>query len=762
MSWVARILFILATVLSLGLMLIVVATPLDVKPQMILGGVVLLVGIILNRIKGRLITKFLTVISIACSSRYLWWRLTSTLDFDSTIDYMSGYLLFAAELYAFVILLLGYFQTVGIIARKPEQLPPDFDKWPTIDVYIPSYNEPLDVVRPTVLAALALDWPREKLNVHLLDDGKRAEFRDFAAKAKCNYITRPDNKHAKAGNLNHALKVTKSELIAVFDADHVAARSFLQLTVGFFLKDPKLAIVQTPHHFYNADPIERNSKIFRTVPSEGTLFYGLVQAGNDFWNASFFCGSCAVIRRKALEEAGGVATESLTEDALTSLKIQRLGYNTAYLNCRQAGGLATESLAGHVGQRVRWAQGMAQILRVSNPLFGRGLKMGQRLCYLNAIFHFLYGLPRVVFLTAPLAFLLFGAHICNASAIMLVVYAVPHLAQSTLTNSRTMGKVRYSFWANVYETVLATYVFIPTLVAIFNPKAGAFKVTAKGGVTDQEGLDRKVARPYLILLVLNLFGVMFGVSRLLLWDYYDTGTVLINLSWTAFNLIIVGAALGVAWELRQVRRTHRVDVKLRAMVVTADGHTCTGETLNLSLGGAGVQLDQPLELAADEEVWSTFFVDDRSYSMPAHVLSDDKGHLRLAFTNLTLREESQLVQVIFGRPDSWTDWDKGISNDRPIWALRAIVRDGFNAIRKVASVEVAWIWGGATAAALAATVFLMMHTGWKITPVVDRFQSVVHQVVDTVVSAAKADEPASHPLRAPATPNASRQGKFVQ
>ncbi|MEI9969231.1 MAG: glycosyltransferase [Terracidiphilus sp.] len=176
-----------------------------------------------------------------------------------------------------------------------------------------------------------MDWPTEKLHVYLLDDGRRKEFEQFAYEAGIGYRTRPDNQFAKAGNINAALKTTTSSLVAVFDSDHVPTRSFLQMTIGWFLRDPKLAVMQTPHRFYSPDPFERNLKQFHIIPNEGELFYGVVQDGNDFWNSSFFCGSCAVLRRAALDEIGGIAGETVTEDAHTSLRMQMAGWNTAYI-----------------------------------------------------------------------------------------------------------------------------------------------------------------------------------------------------------------------------------------------------------------------------------------------------------------------------------------------------------------------------------------------------------------------------------------------
>src|SRR5690606_33528201 len=263
------------------------------------------------------------------------------------------------------------------------------------------------------------------------------------------------------------LQKTNADLIAVVDCDHVPARSFLKTTAGEFLADSKLALVQTPHHFFSPDPFERNLGQFDKQPNENTLFYGLIQDGNDLWNATFFCGSCAVLRRSALEDIGGFAVETVTEDAHTALRLHRKGYNSAYLRIPQAAGLATESLSAHIGQRIRWARGMVQIFRTDNPMLGKGLSFFQRICYTNAMLHFLAGIPRIVYLTAPLAFLLLHSYIVYAPAIAILLYVMPHMAHALITNSHMQGSFRRTFWGEVYETVLAWYIARPTTVALF-------------------------------------------------------------------------------------------------------------------------------------------------------------------------------------------------------------------------------------------------------------------------------------------------------
>ena len=224
-----------------------------------------------------------------------------------------------------------------------------------------------------MLAALSMDWPRDKLNVYILDDGSRPEFRHIRRGMRLRlHRSARTTSGAKAGNINHALRHTKGELIAIFDCDHAPTRAFLQLPSAGCC-GTRIAMVQTPHYFYSPDPFERNLAPKRRVPNEGLLFYGAIQPGNDLWNAAFFCGSCAVIRRTALEEVGGVPHITVTEDCHCSLLMQKRGWHTAYIRLPLAAGLATERLSLHIGQRLRWARGMMQIMRLEKTDAGRGL-----------------------------------------------------------------------------------------------------------------------------------------------------------------------------------------------------------------------------------------------------------------------------------------------------------------------------------------------------------------------------------------------------
>ena len=671
-----KFLYVLLVLAMLPVALLVIITPMDSQKQYIFGLLSIGVLFLMGFSKKRSVSVIMVVMSVLLSTRYMYFRLTQTLHFNSEIETILGMGLFLAEVYVWVMLLLSYLQTVWPLKREIVPLPDDMSQWPTVDVYIPTYNEPLDVVRDTVLAAQCIDYPRDKMNIYLLDDGKRREFAVFAADVGVGYITRNDNNHAKAGNLNHAMKLTQGELITVFDCDHVATRIFLQATVGGFLKDPKLALVQTPHYFYSPDPFERNLSVGRNIPNEGSLFYGPIQQGNDNWNATFFCGSCAVIRRSALEEIGGFAVETVTEDAHTALKLQRRGWGSAFLDIPLAAGLATERLVLHVIQRTRWARGMTQIFRLDNPLFGRGLTIQQRLCYLSAMLYYQFALPRIAFLTAPLAYLLFNLNIIHSSASLVFAYALPHLFLAIYVNSRMNGRHRYSFWGEIYDLVLAFHIALPTVVTMFFPKRGKFNVTDKGALLDVGYFDFSVVRPHLIIALLLAAGVIAGIVRACAHDYFgvDPRVIALNVGWGLYSLIFLLAAIAVARETRQTRKTIRIDAEIPVLLHHASGVVSRSHTADLSMGGC--RIVAPDDRHLDDEIEEIELLQSGAILIPVKTIATDEGSIRLMFEDIPLARRRELVRVVLSRADAWIHPPK--PQDNPFRSLGTIMRCVFD------------------------------------------------------------------------------------
>ena len=665
-----RIAGAVALVLGIAIIVAIATVPLSARQQAAFGIASALTFVVANRFKSRRVTLFLVALSLAVSARYLYWRMTETLNFEAPMEYLLGSGLVLAEIYAVLTLVLGYFQCVWPLERKPVPLPADPSTWPTVDLYIPTYNEELSIVRATVLGALAIDWPKDKLNIFILDDGRRDQFRQFAELTGVGYITRSDNKHAKAGNLNAAMSRTTAEYIAIFDCDHIPTRAFLQMTMGFMVADKNLALVQTPHHFYSPDPFQRNLEAGTRVPAEGNMFYGLIQDGNDYWNATFFCGSCAVLRRSALEQIGGFATETVTEDAHTMLKLHRLGWDSAYLRYPLAAGLATERLGLHIGQRMRWARGMIQILRIDTPFLGKGLTLGQRICYTQAMGHFLFALPRIVFLTAPLAFLLGGQNIISASPLAITAYALPHMLHSVATNARIQGVWRHSFWSEVYETVLALFLVRVNITTLISPRRGKFNVTAKGGLLENGFFDISSVYPNLILVFLIIAGVMRGLISLIFFtnETLVFQALVLNTIWATLALLIVMAALAVGRETRQIRSRARLTATEQVVLHLPDGRMVSGVTRDLSQGGGSVMVQRPDGVVDGTDMSVEFRVGVQPILVPARLLRWDRQVLQVRWQPKTIEEEARVIQAVFTRADAWTDWS-AYPEDKPLASL---------------------------------------------------------------------------------------------
>ncbi len=592
--------------------LFLASLPVDVEVQLWLAGGCLGVMALMRalRLTGPLRAMFLALGTFIIL-RYLHWRLTSTVpSIDSPLDFAVGFILVAAECYCIAMLFLSLFTVIAPIDRPRAPRLAD-DEAPTVDVFIPTYNETVDIVAPTVAAATRISYPAGKLNVFLLDDGgseekvhsddpavaARALNRRKSLKAVCDelgvrYLTREDNTHAKAGNLNNGLANSEGDLVAVFDADHAPARDFLAETVGFFSKDEKLFLVQTPHFFLNPDPIEKNVGGER-MPSENEMFYRLVQKGLDKWNAAFFCGSAAVLRRQALEEVGGFHGSSVTEDAETALELHSRGWNSVYVDKPMIAGLQPETFEAFVGQRSRWCRGMVQILLMKNPLFVGRLTLAQRLCYLSSTLFWLFPLSRLVFLFAPMAYIFFDLKIYVANSQEFVAYTFAYMVAALMLQSAVFGRVRWPWASDLYEYVLSVMLAPAVIGVVLDPRRPKFNVTAKGQTLDENHLS-SLAWPYFAL-----FGLVAASLVALGFRYVNEpesrGLILVVGIWSVLNLFLTGLALGAVSERRERRAVPRVATGLSASLVVGDQATPV-VIEDMSLGGFRARLGGPINL----------------------------------------------------------------------------------------------------------------------------------------------------------------------
>lgn len=688
----------------LGLLLVsavpLVVTPLAVWQQGAIALSMVFLGWLLVQLEQRrndtktseYIHLLIIWISAVTTLRYLYYRTSYTLNFDNGVNGFFSVLLYTAELYAILTLFLSYFQTLKLRDRTPVDMAAfPQEQWFNVDIYIPTYNEDVGIVRKTVLGALAIDYPAAKKRVYVLDDGRAEKYRDRREELRrmceelgCEMLTRDNNDHAKAGNINTAMRRTQGDLVMILDCDHIPSRQFLKHTVGFFF-NPKVALVQTPHWFYNPDPFERNLLTGGKVPVGNELFYKVLQKGNDFWNAAFFCGSAAVIRKDYVLEIGGIAVETVTEDCHTSFRLHSLGYETVYYDKIMVAGLAPEMFSSYVGQQVRWARGMAQILRIENPLLNPKLKLSlaQRLCYFSATSHFFYGFPRLMYAIAPTLFLLFSINPIKGLGLETLAYALPHIVLSTYANFIPYKNVRFSFWNEIYEFAMSFQAGYVTLLALVNPKLGTFNVTDKGTSITQRTFDWESSRPLVGVTILVSIALL-SVPVWLIQRPEDTEAVLINAFWAIFNLILLVSALLVAFEQPQLRIAHRLDRKLPVTLYSPE-MVLEGTTVDISETGCQMTLDSwpnlpgEVELEIRGDFGARAFVNGRI--IRALPIAEDQIRLAIDFVDLSQPQKDALSIVIYSDVWEWYSQNREGSDD-PISSFQFIATSLMRSFRE--------------------------------------------------------------------------------
>ncbi|MCX7628190.1 MAG: UDP-forming cellulose synthase catalytic subunit [Methylophilaceae bacterium] len=551
---------------------------------------------------------------------YLIWRSTESLIYTGPLDFLAMALLFLAELYALTVHFLGMFVNFWPMRNRPAPPPTDTTAYPSVDVLIPTYNEDEDIIRITAIAATQMDYPKEKLRVYICDDGGTVEkrtqqdsraaaaawerhyrLRRMAKELGVGYITRETNRSAKAGNLNHALRHTDGELVLILDCDHVPTRDLLSRTVGYFLLNPKLFLVQTPHFFINPTPIEKNVVDIGNPNAENDMFYREIHRSMDFWNSSFFCGSAAVLRRKHLMEVGGIQGKTITEDAETALKLHAKGYDSAYVDRPMVCGLSPENYSDYMVQRTRWAQGMTQLFMMSNPLLSKGLRWHQRLCYFNACFHWFFGFARLMFYIAPALFLLFGLKIYHASISQILIYSLPYVISTFVLIDFFYGRTREPFFSELYESVQAMFLIPAVVSAIFYPHKPTFKVTPKRQTLTDESLH-PWSVIFLVAILINVISIVAGIYK---WFTYPLlrDTLLVTGVWCLYNLFLLMISLGAFWERKQIRYYHRVKTQEKAIVTIPRLHMeVEAEVVDISLTGMAIRFRSPCSPNRGEQV----------------------------------------------------------------------------------------------------------------------------------------------------------------
>ncbi len=537
------------------------------------------------------------VAALLIAARYLSWRfIETTLPAEgSAVQVAWIWILFIVEVLAFVevmvfMLIMSRVNTRSAEADKHQATLERNKKFPSVDVFIPTYNEDADTLEKTIISALNSDYP--DFTVWVLDDGHRDWLKVFCEKHGAQYLTRPDNKHAKAGNLNNALPYTKGELVAIFDADFAPFRRFLRRTVGFF-EDPSVGIVQTPQHFFNKDPVQNNLSLTDDWPDEQRLFFDSMAPSRDAWNAAFCCGSCSIARREALDAIGGFPTASITEDLLTTLSMLRKGYRTVYLNEKLSMGLAAESLDGYFVQRERWCRGGIQSIYLREGPLGPGLTTIQRTLFFPISWVVQYPV-RFMLLIVPIVYLLLGLMPLQYTTLgAIIYYQLPVFTLYALV-MRWLVQGKYLPIVSSSINIFGTFRLLPTVFgSLIKPFGTPFRVTPKGSLNVQARTDLFTMVSILLCMALTFVGLI--INSVPEWRVLENMEFFpVAAFWSCLNLIMLTIALLICFELPRRRRHERFNLREEtACRIGGDERVCV--ICNISLGGVKLEMLEPPE-----------------------------------------------------------------------------------------------------------------------------------------------------------------------
>lgn len=517
--------------------------------------------------------------ALLASGGYLFWRVVGSQNGAQPVMF---WLLWGAEAFGLISLAL-HAHEVWVVPPARRKAPIDVP----VDVVIATYDESPEVLEATFVGC---SFVRGNVLVWVLDDGRREWVQAMAEDFGFKYVTRPDNLHAKAGNINHALPSLRGELLLILDADHVPDPSIVEAMTGYFI-DPRVAVVQSPHFFRNRDSAAHSD----LENHEQGLFFEVIEPARERLDAAFWAGSGALVRTEALNSIGGLPIRTITEDLESTLALQRAGWKTRYHHEHLLQGLAPQNLAGYVIQRQRWAIGTLNVLFGPNsPIFRSGFKIRTRLAYLSNLSYYLMPFQHLIFVGTLVTMLWTGWLPVGTIPIALIG---AWFVSTTITVNAAYGLSRgyqKPFEGNVYAWAISSR-FLIAWWSLITRKKVAFAVTPKDG-TDEGGVTalRLLRFPLSCLIIVAVsITVRIGVQ---LYGQATGDWLLPRINPDAMPIITFFAV----WQIIELARTlrrftkHKQQRKLWRFPVdlegTIDGSQC--RVLDLNESGARVLMER--------------------------------------------------------------------------------------------------------------------------------------------------------------------------
>jgi cellulose synthase (UDP-forming) len=531
---------------------------------------------------GDRLLRVVAAAALVWGTAYLVWRALDTWRGSQPVMFV---VLYGCELFG-----LAALASFAFLAwRVPVPDRPAIGWRPTVDVFVCTYDEGLDVLGATLVGCNRITYPH---TTWVLDDGRREDVRRLAERFGARYLARTTNEHAKAGNINHALNHTKGQVLLILDADHVPQPDILDATVGYF-DDPAVAVVQTPHDFGNHDSFQH----FETGRHDQSMFFEVIMPGKDRHDGVFWCGSAALILRHALVGIGGIATETIAEDFHTTIRLHGQGWHSRYHDETLVQGLAPHDLASFLLQRDRWARGNLAVLRTpENPVIAAGLTVKQRASYLSSLLAYFVPLQRLAMLAVLVAMLVTGRLPLHATLWQFGLFWAPWMALN-LAASAMLCRGQASLWDGSYSTLLTTEIFARAAFVLVKPFRTSFRVTPKDGI-DGGGWSAvrqlHLVGAMAVVLAAAMVTRCLGLAGLVSLPPLHGLAAVAGLVFAAWELLLIGAALTRVSRRHQIRHHYRVPVEVAGVV-----NGSLVRVVDLTPGGAGVIAGSPIEVGTE-------------------------------------------------------------------------------------------------------------------------------------------------------------------
>ena len=613
--------------------------------------------------RQRIFSEITLMLSACTTIIYLMWRVV----YSVPVEF--GAVAIACNIILLVVEIVGFAESLilfrNLFGMKEHPLPsiPD-DSWPEVDIFIATYNEPEELLRKTINGCNHLDYPdKSKVHVWVCDDNRRPTMRALAEKMGVGYFDRPDNKGAKAGNLNNALRQTSAPYVVTIDADMIVKSDFLLKTIPYFI-DVKLreqdkpegermalGLLQTPQCFYDPDVFQHALYSERRAPNEQDFFYRTIEPAKTTTNSVIYGGSNTVLAREALEAIGGFYTETITEDFATGLLIEAEGYLSLALPEPLASGQTPHTYREHINQRVRWGRGVINTAKKLRILGRKNLTLAQKVSYISSVTYWFSPIKSLIYMLSPLMFAAFAIPVFKCNWLELLVFWLPMFLLQDI-NLRVNSKNAISTkWSGIYETSVMPHMLIPIIKEALGFSLTAFKVTDKSGKRKQKEGDLKAMIPFLVLIGLSVVGI---VRIIVIFDSTQVVGLLVLLIWVIRNLYFLIMAVFLVDGRDSDGEVVRVIDAEFVSVETSDDVTYEGVTTEMTEHNLTVYLDECDGIDLGGRVNVTVFKKDLTVELQG-VVTDINESRRKTTSTYTIEildfkgNELDYLQIIYDR-----------------------------------------------------------------------------------------------------------------